>query len=144
MPLSRRAAAWAFGALGVGVAVLLVVFVWPGYYSYVACRSAGAPTDNFGGRTYCAQVVPLPDDQANYTEWSYGFHLRTAETPGGIGLNVTVAEPGGRMYAGSLFCGAICPRNRSETWFTPDENAGVWWAETGSEVENVTLLVSAT
>ena len=140
---SHRAVWVTFAALAIAIAVIVSLFVWPGYYSSLSCRTQGASVESVNGRSYCTLVVPFPHDQSNYTEWNYRFHLSALLTPGGPVLNVTVTEPEGGAHSGSLSCGVDCPRNVSGWWFTPDGNAGISWVGTGPEMENVTLLVSA-
>ncbi|HXY46532.1 MAG TPA: hypothetical protein VEK13_01355 [Thermoplasmata archaeon] len=140
---SPRATWVTFAALAVATVVIVSLFVWPGFYSNLSCRTQGASVESVNGRSYCTQIVPFPHDQSYSPEWGYGFHLSAFITPGGIVLNVTVSEPGGGTHSGSLSCGPVCPRNLTGWWFTPDGNAGVSWVETGPEMDAVTLLVSA-
>lgn len=136
-PLSRRATTAVFSVTAVAVVVIVMLFVWPGFWP-TNCASSSGPTQSVNGRGYCYLTVPIPRSVANFTEWNYKFHLHSFSYPGGPVLNVTVTEPNGTTFTGDIGWVGPTYENSTSTWISPDASCGVmalWYTH------NVSLLV---
>lgn len=127
-PLAPRETEAVLVTTVLAVVVIVLLFVWPGFLAPTSCASSQAPTVSANGRTYCSSLVPIPRFYANYTAWEFTFRLHALITPGWAYLNITITEPDGILYSGSmLFAGGpfAPPQNLTTMWFTPDNASGV-------------------
>ncbi len=117
-----------FSGLAATVIVIVLLFVWPGFLVTTHCNPSSGTSESVDGRTYCyvSVAVPLVGSYASHTVWGFTFRINELPTPAGGVLNITVMEPNGTWYAGSLRNGGPPePSNYTTMWFTPDNESGV-------------------